>query len=414
MRRLIFPLCGILTFFLGRTPASADPPRFDLKDGDRVVLVGSTLVEREPEYGYLETRLTARYPGRSITFRNLGWSGDTVYGVSRPRLKNDGAALGTPFDHLKAHVETLKPTVLVVGYGAVESFDGEAGLPAFLQGLDGILALAAPTKARVVILGPNRQEDLGSPLPDPARHNADLARYRDALRDVAAHRGDSFVDLFARLNDGAKTTPPHPLTDNGLHPNAYGYWRVAAAVEDDLALPPLRWAVRVEGAKVEAEGTTATDVARTGDSIRFRLQDAVLPAPPAPDGSPARAADVRLLRASGLAPGRYILKVDGRAVATADAKAWADGVAIGQGPEFDRVEALRAAIVAKNLLYFHRWRPQNETYLFGFRKYEQGQNAREIPQFDPLITAREAEIARLRVPEGHSYELTRAEAEAGR
>ena len=393
---------------------AADPPRFELTEGDRVVLVGSTLVEREPETGYLETRLTARYPDRAITFRNLGWSGDTVFAASRPRLKDGSGPAGDGFDNLKVHVETLRPTVLVVGYGAVESFDGEAGLPRFLQGLDRVLALAAPTRARVVVLGPNRQEHLAPPLPDPTPHNADLVRYRDALRDVAAKRGEPFVDLFSRLDDGAKSTPPHPLTDNGLHLNPYGYWRLAAAVEDGLGLAPRPWSVRVEGDKVEAEGTTAAAVVRTADGLRFRLHDAALPPPPAPDGSPARAADARVVRVAGLAPGRYALKVDGAVVAAADSAAWKAGVSVGRGPEFDQVEALRAAIVGKNLLYFHRWRPQNETYLFGFRKYEQGQNAREIPEFDPLIAAREAEIARLRVPADHTYELTRTEAEAGR
>lgn len=405
-------------FWTGPAPApacAADPPRFELVDGDRVALVGGTLVEREPEYGYLEARLTARYPGRSVTFRNLGWSGDTVAGVSRPRLKTSGEPLGSGFDHLRAHVETVRPTVLVVGYGPVEAFDGAPGLPAFLRGMDNVLALAAPTQARVVILAPNRQENLGPPLPEPSRHNADLAGYRDALRDLAARRGDAFVDLFSRLDDGAKSTPPHPLTDNGLHPNAYGYWRLAAAVEEGLGLPPLPWSVRVEGDRVEAEGTAASGVVRTADGVRFRLRDAALPAPPAPDGSPARPADSRVLKAAGLAPGRYALKVDGATVATADHQAWASGVAVGRGPEFDQVEALRAVIVAKNLLYFHRWRPQNETYLFGFRKYEQGQNAREIPEFDPLVAAREAEIAELRVPAEHTYELARAGAgEAGR
>ncbi|MFM7152471.1 MAG: hypothetical protein ACKO23_21800, partial [Gemmataceae bacterium] len=55
-------------------------------------------------------------------------------------------------------------------------------------------------------------------------------------------------------------------------------------------------------------------------------------------------------------------------------------------------EKLRELITRKNELYFHRWRPQNVTYLFGFRRHEQGQNAREIPQFDPLVEAIEKEI----------------------
>jgi hypothetical protein len=59
-------------------------------------------------------------------------------------------------------------------------------------------------------------------------------------------------------------------------------------------------------------------------------------------------------------------------------------------------EPLRAKIVAKNRLFFHRWRPQNETYLFGFRKHEQGVNGKEVAEFDPLVAAAEKEIASLR------------------
>ena len=68
---------------------------------------------------------------------------------------------------------------------------------------------------------------------------------------------------------------------------------------------------------------------------------------------------------------------------------------------------LRKEIVAKNKLYFHRYRPQNETYLFLFRKREQGNNAVEIPQFDPLVEAAEKKIALLKQPKPHRFELVR-------
>jgi lysophospholipase L1-like esterase len=58
-----------------------------------------------------------------------------------------------------------------------------------------------------------------------------------------------------------------------------------------------------------------------------------------------------------------------------------------------RLAELRKAVVAKQRLFFHRWRPQNETYLFGFRKHEQGNNGVEIPMFDPLIAKQEEVIA---------------------
>src|SRR5205807_2557761 len=81
----------------------------------------------------------------------------------------------------------------------------------------------------------------------------------------------------------------------------------------------------------------------------------------------------------------YRLKIDGQSIAVATKDEWAAGVRLLRGPDIDQVERLRQTIVEKNRLYFYRWRQQYETYLFGFRKQEQGQNAREIPLFDPLV-----------------------------
>ena len=56
------------------------------------------------------------------------------------------------------------------------------------------------------------------------------------------------------------------------------------------------------------------------------------------------------------------------------------------------LEPLRRGVLRKDELFFNRWRPHNETYLFGFRKHEQGQNAKEIPMFDPLIEKADQKI----------------------
>jgi hypothetical protein len=69
---------------------------------------------------------------------------------------------------------------------------------------------------------------------------------------------------------------------------------------------------------------------------------------------------------------------------------------VGALLELDKKNALQAKIVEKNQLFFHRWRPQNETYLFGFRKHEQGKNAAEVAAFDPLVAKAEKEIAELK------------------
>src|SRR5207253_6513168 len=89
-------------------------------------------------------------------------------------------------------------------------------------------------------------------------------------------------------------------------------------------------------------------------------------------------------------------------------------IQLGTGPgpsdqKLTRYEALRSAIRKKNELFFHRWRPENRTYLFGFRKQEQGQNAREIPEFDPLVAEQEKKIAELRQPGKYLFELERVD-----
>ena len=57
------------------------------------------------------------------------------------------------------------------------------------------------------------------------------------------------------------------------------------------------------------------------------------------------------------------------------------------------------AITTKNMMFFHRHRPQNETYLFLFRKHEQGNNAGEVPQFDPFVEDLDKRIYELCKPQ---------------
>ena len=407
VHRTLSWILGISALSLG---ASADePPRFEWKDGDRVVLIGDTLIERDQTFGYLETIVSAQNPGKSITFRNLGWSADTVLGLSRSGFGKADEG----FRQLKEHVVGLKPTVLIVGYGMAASFDGEAGLPRFVSGLNTMLDAVTPSGARVVFLSPIAHEELGRSLPAPTMHNKNLAAYRDAIRKLAEKRKGWFVDLFEPTLS-AHDYGIDPLTDNGIHLSAYGSWYLASVI--DMELRQVKrdpgWSVGLDarGDRVRSSGTNVVGLEVTPDRIKFEVTDATLPAPPPPPGAPKSVIWVggkRSLRIAGLAPGRYTLSVDGKAVAAGEADLWAKGVPPIVGPEYDQVEALRKTINDKNQLYFYRWRPQNETYLFGFRKHEQGNNAREVPLFDPLVEAKEKEVAKLRTPVPHVYELKR-------
>ncbi|MES2791062.1 MAG: GDSL-type esterase/lipase family protein [Planctomycetota bacterium] len=381
---------------------------FQLLDGDRVVFLGDTLIERAQADDYLETRLTSRYPDRQIKFRNLGWSADTVFGESR-------AGFGSVADgylQLKQRVFEAQPTVVIVGYGGAASAAGEAGLPAFSAGLETLLNLLEETRATIVILSPLRQEDLGKPLPSPERFNHDRQLYAQVLQHAAQSRSYPFVNLYTLLGDGKQSPAKKSYTDNAVHLTPYGYWQAAAAIEEGLGWKTPSWNVEIDVADqgLAASGTKLDQAVLNKTKLSFQALDQVLPPAPAPQRSPATATvpgSQRSLKITGLTPGTYTLKIDGEPVLKATATEWGQGRIIPSAttPEFAQAEKLRLAIVAKNQLFFHRWRPQNETYLFGFRKHEQGNNAKEIPMFDPLIEKEEAEIAKLRVPVVHQYEI---------
>lgn len=380
--------CLLLLSLLTPLTAGAAEP-FKLKDGDRVVFVGSTLIEREQRYGYWETALTQVYPDRNITFRNLGWSGDTVWGEARAGF--DAPAVG--YKRLVEQTLALKPTVIFLGYGTNESFAGKEGLERFQKQLEKLLLDLDSSKARVVLIGPPPVDRHLWPSESVEARNRDIKLYGNAIQQTAAGRGAVFVSTLFRDKE-----PDYPWTDNGLHMTAAGYWHTSQDLLNglDLGLGRLTTRVELEGQR------------------HRRLLHRKLPPPPEPakPGTTGFQKECTVL-ATDLPPGKYTLRIDGRPVQTADALRWMDplhrfGLAVTDGPSLEQVEKLRQTIVEKNQLFFHRYRPQNETYLFGFRKHEQGQNAKEIAQFDPLIEKLEKEIARLRVPVEHTYELVPA------
>lgn len=290
--------------FNARGEEAAQEKSFEFKNEDDVVLLGSTVIEREQRYGYFETALQLAEPDKKITVRNLGWSGDTVFGHAR-------SYFGPPeegIQRLSAHLEMLKPDVVILCYGAELAHERLGGLPAFLTGYRAMLDLIHEKSpgVRVIILSPPPLENLAPPLPDQTEPNKNLASLRDALAKFAHSQNAFFVDWFDAMGGVPKPgRTAKPLTENGIHYTQEGYQKLAAKLIAGLGLKT-------------------------------------------PDVPPTA------------------------------------------------IEPLRKEIIAKDTLFFDRWRPQNETYLFGFRKHEQGQNAKEIPMFDPLIANADKKIQELK------------------
>ena len=339
-----------LSCLLGLTVcAQAQAPKFELRDGDRVLLLGDALLERENTLGYLEARMHAAWPSTKFTVRNLSWAGDTPKGWSRASF--DGPAKG--YERLKEQIALVKPTVVFLGYGMAASLQemtdrssdimlnrdparyGEEPMTAarFKKELGELITdiEAGGEKPRFVLLSPIKHEDLRKARPgtvDPTKHNELLAQYSKSIEELAKEREGWFVNLMKRSSEGLYRpflVPPEQAakpkediyTVDGIHlkeNNLLSHW-----VLNELHKAPMG-----------------------GDKFPMRFHE----------------------------------------------------------------EGFRQAILKKNDLFFHRTRPANSTYLFGFRKHEQGRNAVEIPQFDPLVDAVDAEIDALKrkiaqtLPEG--------------
>ncbi|MGV3605479.1 MAG: GDSL-type esterase/lipase family protein [Planctomycetaceae bacterium] len=387
---------------------------FQFEENDRVVFLGATFIERLQSTGFLEAMLSTRLAGKKVTFRNLGWSGDTVWGDARAVF----GARADGFKRLVKDVAEANPTVIVVGYGENEAYAGPAGEEEFRRGLSDLLDALEPTGARILLVGPRRQEYLGAPLPNPATYNEWLKAYIEIMRQTAIEREHAFVSLYDAAID---PTGKEHLTMNGRHLRPAGDAKLSEAFCRKLGVvysaPELE--LSVEPRVLSAQGVDVRAVEANTKGVTIDVRPFHVGGVPGPvtgsyfasglAGETLMAKERKLgqlqAKFTGLEKGTYKILVDGNSKLEATSERLAQGVDLAledaQGSE------LLTRIAEKNELYFHRYRPQNETYLFLFRKHEQGNNAVEIPMFDPLIAEKEKEIAELATPKVHRIEVIR-------
>ncbi|HQR08990.1 MAG TPA: GDSL-type esterase/lipase family protein [Gemmatales bacterium] len=276
-----------------------------LKDGDRVVMVGGALIEREQLFGRVEVMLHTSFPDKKFTVRNVGWSGDTVWGEARAEFGPQPEG----YKKLVEQVKVEKPTVLILAYGTNEAFAGKEKVEKFTEQYRKLLADIVPEGCRTVFLT--------IPGPKHPKLSPKFAQieYDAAIKALAKERQGIVVDIYHAFHP----YDSRPMSDDGMLPNDLGYEKLAT----DIA-----FAIHAE------------------EREQARKQPQVIT--PVPLNKP----------------------VD--------------------------LEPLRQLILQKNQLYFYKYRPANDTYLYLFRKHEQGNNAAEIPKFDPLIAELDAKINELK------------------
>ncbi|MCH8923766.1 MAG: hypothetical protein IIA67_11550, partial [Planctomycetes bacterium] len=369
---------------------------------NRVVLLGSTLISRMAKHGYLEAALVSRWPHHDITFRNLGWPGDDVFGTARSEFGSarntrswqpPSGQRGFGYETLMKQIDESRPTTLIVGYGSQAAFaETPKALEQFEAGYANLIEALESTGAKLILLSPPRQERFGQISPDPTQRNKRLARAAAFIGELAKQRKHAFVDLFGKL-----TAPKEKmrLTDNGIHLNQRGYRRMAKIVLEELGLASGRApnvSLPTEGGHLQSSGALLGDFIQTPRGVRFDLQADRLPDL------------VRNTSTSIGVEGPHLLKIDGRVYRERGASS-----TITAGPDVAQAEQLRQLIVEKNRLHRYRLRPLNKTYIFLFRRHEMGHLAHEMQEFDRLVEAKEELIARLRVPRSHRYEIERLE-----
>jgi len=347
MRSVIQALLLVLLISPVTAQNSSNGPRpFEFKDGDRVVFLGDTWMEREQQDSYIESRITSRLEGKKVIFRNLAWSADTVLGESRASF--DPPEKG--FDRLKEQIVAIKPTVVFLGYGMAESFKGAAGVPHFKDELNKLVEtigdICKPEAVRFVFLTPLHHENLGAPLPDPTQHNEQLKLYADALKEIAQQRNSVLIDLFSLSGQFEKGRNNPHLTENGIHPTPFGYWQIAYFIEQGLGIGPKSWRSGISTDGILRSGSTGFTLAggtiqRNGSEISFTGKDAFMCIEPPPGGKPVDYKGSCLLQFVGLASGDYMLTVDGEPAAKASAGEWEKTVRFHQGPAFDQLRAAR-------------------------------------------------------------------------
>jgi len=226
--------------------------------GERIVLIGNGLAERDTWYSRIETELQLRYPNQALFFRNMGHVGDTPGFRPHPARVSQWAFPGAEKFHPDKQIHNgkgfyptpdqwlthLKADTIVAFFGYNESFDGagkvgnfEAELDAWVQHTLG-KAYNGKEAPRVVLVSPIAYEDQSAKrdLPKGDNENANLLLYAAAIEKVAKKHALTYIDLFSPTKaayaqlDGPKSF----FTTGGFIPTDRGYRDLAQILAEGL------------------------------------------------------------------------------------------------------------------------------------------------------------------------------------
>lgn len=193
--------------------------------GETIALMGGATVFEMQRYGFLEAGFQKAFSGKELKFRNLGWAADTVYRQQRPMYfyteKGDTREGSVPDQR-----EKVKPGTFILFFGRMESLDGEAALPSFVEAYAGLVEALGKYTSRMILVQPIPFPETGPAKELAADRNRVLAKYSEAIESLA--RRNQAISL------PVEEMPVECFEKNGLYLNARGQEELARQVVEGL------------------------------------------------------------------------------------------------------------------------------------------------------------------------------------
>ncbi|GEO19945.1 hypothetical protein CQA01_04790 [Cyclobacterium qasimii] len=359
--------------------------------------MGNALIENEQEYGFLEYRLTNYWPEKHLTFRNLGWSGDTVFGEARSYYTSPPG----PYELLISQIKASNPDWMIIAYGNVEAQDGASGLAHFKAGLNQLLDSVEALAAKPVLLSTIPQAIAGSEAL-LAKRNEGLILYNEAIAEIAKSRSLAFIDVFNAFNipDQLKH-----YQNNGVHLNEEGYLLLAETIMDQMKLTTEIPSFRIDASTATIESNVTTENLTIIDKSKGFSFNSTIQASSTPVSKTQL--NGQTITVEGLKKGTYTLSIGGELQAVGSRNDWEEGITLHPSASSQQSGQLLKLIREKDKTYFHQYRPQNRTYIIGFRSYEQGRHKEGLAALDALILWLDDQINQTKKQQSTQYLLER-------
>lgn len=267
-------------------------------------------------------------------------------------------------------------TAMTVDFGMNDGGSGgfnEGSFRGYMAGLQGIADQARSNNMRVAWVTPQpveKKED--GPAIDG--YAATLEKFSEGVKTIAQTNAGTFADQFHPYLDvmnkaRAENPGNRVMGGDAVHPGPPGQTVMASAILRALRFPTLVSAAEIDAAKLTATKTEQCQIADLGKGpnggIRFTRCDAALPYFPEKAKSILKWSPIAdemnqyMLKVTGLPAGKYEVRLGGRKIEEYADTALAEGVNLAQpalagGPVADQVQAVVAAVQAKNSFFHDR------------------------------------------------------------